>query len=726
MLLVSSSKSPHTDDLDDDGVDNVDFDFDDLDVPSYTFVTFFKQKDGPSLRNDGICLWLRRTGSLVAQAILTFAAQNSLAYRHGVARTDIQTYIWNAMHIKNSKRRMYNCTEGMRSKVIHISADVPGVVDELRHGITPLSLFRRMKAQATMGHPFAKVFLFTVNQSSTIRAKLLIDKMLGSWMLAALFFVASEGAQAHGNPSECQDAKSIKQQVVKFILIGAMAKLPMLLLLFAIGLLQRHEFVTHDLWTDEERHRQIRKWSIKEWLLFWLPGILFNCFCIVFLILFVANVSTIDLEKWAITVGSVLIQTFVVMPIISATLTTAFTSVIAACNPSIVDALAHSCQLASTEDAKSTPCRQDALNSHCSDGGGFDCLAPPCQEGGENTFARDSQIRNSSPVACVEADRAQSGTATLQDTNTGQIGKDSSRVATPLRDGMGNEPMGPKPRQAESSEALFESMPDVHTTASPYLASHKLASQLGDNPERYFVSLSAAPVSRDILQASSKQVSYMSAINMVDGLSLEFISLRCEDEEISVRSGETCKFCLPVSTFDLRVRINCTGLRPFSAFNPRLLCAGGLEARSPVFTLCSSSSQEGWLRLCFPACLEDGRRLKGSVSVGVGGGLTNVPTMEATLPFELQCRFNEGLAANNFDNPVAPGASMKALRDQLDELSKRDEERVARLTDFDNPVAPGASMKALRDQIGELSKEMSNALALTAQSPREQELDLSI
>jgi hypothetical protein len=303
-------------------------------------------------------------------------------------------------------------------------------------------------------------------------------------------------------------------------------------------------------------------------------------------------------------------------------------------------------------------------------------------------------------VARVEADTAESGTATLQDTNTGQIAKDSSRVATPLRDEMGNEPMGQKPRQAESAETLFESMPDVHSPASLNLTSNKLASQLGDNPERYFVSQSAAPISRDIPQASREQVSCKSAINMVDGLSLEFISLRCADEEILLRSGETCKFCLPMSSFDLCVRINCTSLRPFTAFNPRLLCAGGLEARSPMFTLCSSS-REGWLRLCFPACLEDGRRLKGSVSVGVGGGL--LPTVEATLPFDLQCTFNEGLAANNFDNLVAPGESMKAISDQLDEPSISDEKRVGRLTDFDNPLASGASMKALRDQLDELA-----------------------
>lgn len=134
----------------------------------------------------------------------------------------------------------------------------------------------------------------------------------------------------------------------------------------------------------------------------------------------------------------------------------------------------------------------------------------------------------------------------------------------------------------------------------------------------------------------------------VEGLSLHFAALRCRGKEVPLQSSVPCKLCLPVSTFDVCIRIYYTSSRPFSAFHPRLLSAGGLQTQSPMFVQSAQgggsirSCHDGWLRLRFPPCLQSGRSgLEGTISIAAGGAWTNLPSVEAALPFELQCRFED-------------------------------------------------------------------------------------
>jgi hypothetical protein len=150
------------------------------------------------------------------------------------------------------------------------------------------------------------------------------------------------------------------------------------------------------------------------------------------------------------------------------------------------------------------------------------------------------------------------------------------------------------------------------------------------------------------------------------GLSIHFVSVRCRGEEMQLPSGASLKFSLAVPKLDLFIRIDCPrGVRPFHAFNPQLLSADGLEVETPLFEV--RSLREGWLRLRFPAWCVSGFGLKGTISVAVGGAWTNLPTVVATLPFELQCRFE----VQEPQKPQKPQDAWNALRRLSENMSTR-------------------------------------------------------
>jgi hypothetical protein len=523
--------------------------------------------------------------------------------------------------------------------------------------------------------------------------------------LAALFFVSAEGAQSADVDPECvQDPTDIGRQLARLVMIGVLAKLPVTLLLLVIGILHTHKFISREEWTPEERRKQKLKWRIKEWGCFWIPGSCFTCFCILFLTSFVANIHVNDLTKWMISVSSVILQTFVVMPLIKALCMTAFTTYVALSNPGIVQDIVgpsgSATQDLSNYEDNSLPVGGSRVNSADEAGavlgahGGVDGsrVNSACSAWSLGREADVAVDENRTHVnidgedagmhlptrPCEDFEKADNEASLQANTSTATEAEANIDYAKPFCERLLQAVPAGAPSnvmQTFSSDfpaRLYNTSECQETNAQqlacinecPEPASKELRplemiparveSTMG---EQVIAVLQEPPadMSKEMLparegHAMGEQVMPVLEKPPADMISLHFIALRCGDEEMPLQAGVPLRLCLSESTFSVRVRISCAGMRPFFAFQPRLLSTGDLQTENPIFKQLARSTtggsispwRDGWLRLRFPRCERSGRDgLRGMISMAVGGACTNLPVAVSHLPFELQCLFDD-------------------------------------------------------------------------------------
>lgn len=152
---------------------------------------------------------------------------------------------------------------------------------------------------------------YSLYTPASISMLLLMCEAFGEMAIAALFYRAS-GAKAKGGPQQCSDGE-VWDAVGSMLAVGIAASVSAMLpelVLSAIRSRDFKEFVNED---SAEWQLQLKIWYYQD-LMVWFIGLPYILFCLFFVSLFLANVSTKDGLMWVISSVFAILQSAVVIP----------------------------------------------------------------------------------------------------------------------------------------------------------------------------------------------------------------------------------------------------------------------------------------------------------------------------------------------------------------------------------------------------------------------------
>lgn len=181
-------------------------------------------------------------------------------------------------------------------------------------------------------HPFTRIFSFSIFISASMQSILLASTLLGAAALAAVFFSGVGDVLSIASPAECETEHTFWRNAAVGILSGLATSIPMV---FVAAAMRRH-FVLRECWDEAARWRQLRRWRRKDCSI-WALCLLYNCLCALFIATFLANIRPQDAQKWLESLLVILMEDFLLQPMLVAIIHTLVTTAIVARNPGLVE-----------------------------------------------------------------------------------------------------------------------------------------------------------------------------------------------------------------------------------------------------------------------------------------------------------------------------------------------------------------------------------------------------
>jgi len=166
------------------------------------------------------------------------------------------------------------------------------------------------------GGAIGSVYSFSIYSSSAVRAMQLICDILGGAAVSTLFMSATGNQPSKKNKAGCASsdiAALIGHLIATGLTSGILAALP-------VGLIARfhqREFVQMDYEGCPAWNKQLRKWFIRD-VIFWVLSFMYAGFCVLYIMLFFANVAAQDQGAWMISTGISLADDIVLGPFLMA------------------------------------------------------------------------------------------------------------------------------------------------------------------------------------------------------------------------------------------------------------------------------------------------------------------------------------------------------------------------------------------------------------------------
>ncbi|CAK0900611.1 unnamed protein product [Prorocentrum cordatum] len=158
-------------------------------------------------------------------------------------------------------------------------------------------------------HPLYKLLLYSMTMPWVFQIVALVDAVFGSLMLSALFF----GTSASPNIPECAGPDDLLGNLLRDMLVSlgstAVGLAPVVLIL------SRRNRTMPRVSTEQELQKQLRLWLLKDVSTI-VGGLLWFVFCLLYTMLFLANVSQRDADHWLLSLATRCLSTWLLVPLI--------------------------------------------------------------------------------------------------------------------------------------------------------------------------------------------------------------------------------------------------------------------------------------------------------------------------------------------------------------------------------------------------------------------------
>jgi len=166
------------------------------------------------------------------------------------------------------------------------------------------------------GGPIGSVFSFSMYSPSSIRAMQLVCDVMGAAAVSTLFMSVTGTQPSKKNTARCgtSDLAGIIGHLLAIGLAsGILAAFPVSI----IGRFHTREFKQMDYEGSPAWKRQLRNWLFRD-ILFWVSSVSYAGFCVLYILLFFANVAPQDQGAWMFSAGMSLMDDFMLGPMLMA------------------------------------------------------------------------------------------------------------------------------------------------------------------------------------------------------------------------------------------------------------------------------------------------------------------------------------------------------------------------------------------------------------------------
>ncbi|CAE7701171.1 P4H7 [Symbiodinium sp. CCMP2592] len=161
-------------------------------------------------------------------------------------------------------------------------------------------------------HPWLETVRFSLFNSHAVRTALIITKLTSAAAVGALFF--SSSSTTPDSDPDCQPPTDLLASMVQTATVGIISALLGDLVIFALFILQSRSAVDKNEWNPREKTKILMKWRCKS-LVFWSVWSSHAGFSIIYVLLFLANVSLQDAVKWLESCCISLLQDLILVPL---------------------------------------------------------------------------------------------------------------------------------------------------------------------------------------------------------------------------------------------------------------------------------------------------------------------------------------------------------------------------------------------------------------------------
>lgn len=170
-----------------------------------------------------------------------------------------------------------------------------------------------------MYNPVASVFLKCRLVSHSLRLLFLSSEVMGALAVTALFFEGTGMATSGLNPEDsgCSDDLDVWQYLGRLIAVAIASTVVATIPMAILSSLHSRAFRKVPCEASPEWQRQLGIWRAQDRVL-WAAGLLYNAFCGLFIILFLANVAPSDVPEWGMTTLITIIEDNLALPLVIA------------------------------------------------------------------------------------------------------------------------------------------------------------------------------------------------------------------------------------------------------------------------------------------------------------------------------------------------------------------------------------------------------------------------
>ncbi|CAK0837586.1 unnamed protein product [Prorocentrum cordatum] len=156
-------------------------------------------------------------------------------------------------------------------------------------------------------HPLYKLLLYSMTVPWTFQIVALLSTVFGSLMLSAAFY----GTSASPNIPECVGPDNLLGSIVRDMSVALASTIIGLAPIVVI--LSRRSRTMPRVSAERDVQRQLRQWFLKDVAII-VGGLLWSAFCILYIMLFLANVSQQDADHWLVSLLTRFISSWIILP----------------------------------------------------------------------------------------------------------------------------------------------------------------------------------------------------------------------------------------------------------------------------------------------------------------------------------------------------------------------------------------------------------------------------
>lgn len=191
-------------------------------------------------------------------------------------------------------------------------------------------------------HPAFGIVSISIFTTSSMQASIFTCAILGPAMVAALFFSVTGQALSVAAASECavEGARKFWRGIAVGFFSWFASSLPLLL----AQTLVKHYFVQKEHWDERSKRWWIKSWAIQDAVIYY-GLIVYSLACILYVLVFLANVQNADQDLWIVSYATFLIEDFVLIPLICTLILFFMSVVVRRCNPEMLEKIIEDLQV---------------------------------------------------------------------------------------------------------------------------------------------------------------------------------------------------------------------------------------------------------------------------------------------------------------------------------------------------------------------------------------------